>query len=59
MQEQLLQHYLDQGTWDDYLTFSPCQLWPLLRGRNVFVIGDSMVRPQTLDPTLNFTSYQG
>ena len=37
-----------QGFWD-YLLFTPCDLWPYLRGRTLWVVGDSQVsllRPQ-------------
>ena len=47
--EQLVQYYLQRG-FTDILTFTPCDLWPLLKGRTLFFSGDSQT--QVLTPNL-------
>ena len=36
--------YLMQHDLYDYLQFTPCDLWPFLRGRTLWIIGDSQVK---------------
>ena len=42
-QEAMLAYLLERDLWE-YLQFTPCQLWPLLKGRTLWIIGDSQVR---------------
>ena len=42
-QDSLLQDYLTQPGWEGLLTFSPCQLWQHIRGRTLYIVGDSQV----------------
>ncbi len=41
--EQLIHYYLERG-FTDILTFTPCDMWPLLRGRTLFFSGDSQTQ---------------
>ena len=38
-----MQYYLHRG-FTDILTFTPCDLWPLLKGRTLFFSGDSQTQ---------------
>ncbi len=37
---ELIQSYQDRG-WDDLLTWMPCQMFDLIRGRTIWLLGDS------------------
>lgn len=41
--EQLIHYYLQRG-FNDILTFTPCDLWPMLRGRTLYFSGDSQTQ---------------
>jgi hypothetical protein len=41
--EKLVQYYLDRG-FHEILTFTPCDLWPLIKGRTVYFSGDSQTQ---------------
>ena len=42
-QQSIVQYYKDRGVagFDKLLAFSPCDLWPLIRGRTLWIVGDS------------------
>jgi len=43
MRGKLVQTYLERG-FTDILTFTPCDMWPLVAGCTVFFTGDSQTQ---------------
>ena len=37
-------HYLMERNFTEYLQFTPCDMWPFLRGRTLWILGDSQAR---------------
>jgi hypothetical protein len=51
-QERLLQHFLDAAgsgsAWAEHmLRLTPCDLWPFLRGRTLWLLGDSIAQARS------------
>lgn len=51
-QERLLQHFLDAAAngsrWaENMLRMTPCDLWPFLRGRTLWLLGDSIAQARS------------
>ena len=43
-QHQAIIAYLFQRNFTEYLDFTPCDMWPFLRGRTLWILGDSQAR---------------
>ena len=44
-QAGIVRYLLQRGFWEP-LQFTPCHLWPHLRGRTLWILGDSQVGPR-------------
>ncbi len=52
-QDRLLQHFLDRvangSRWAaNMLQLTPCDLWPFIRGRTIWLMGDSIMQVRAL-----------
>ena len=44
-QHRAIISYMWQRNFTEYLQFTPCDMWPFLRGRTLWILGDSQACP--------------
>ncbi|KAK9812996.1 hypothetical protein WJX72_006927 [[Myrmecia] bisecta] len=68
LQDQLIKHFLDVPGYEALLTLTPCDLWKLLKGRTLWMSGDSQTQDfykavhcflYEITPRLGYTPIEG